>query len=149
MSKSVQSPVDFVKTQIKSDLPLAADTMKMDAQYFSFDENKEDAGNFVQKIKMWVAASTKFLGTETSGKASAEAQKQVSQQTSAHQLDGTLVITASCTHKNACLLAPLILDADKAIISWNELFKGDEFDPDNPNDIVKVAKQKPSEKKTK
>jgi hypothetical protein len=114
----VESPIDYVRTQIKK-MPLSSDSLKMDAQYFSFDENKQKAQNTIATIKAFVSESTSFLGDELSTQASTAAAQQVSRQVETHQVAGTLVITASCTHKDAALLAPFVLDVDKAIRVWN------------------------------
>lgn len=118
----VESPIDYVRTQIKK-MPLSADSLKMDAQYFSFDENKQSAENTIASIKAFVSESTSFLGDELSTQASTAASTQVSKQLETHDVAGTLVITAGCTHKDAVLLAPFVLDVDKAIRVWNTLFR--------------------------
>ena len=140
MAASVESPLDYNATQIKK-MPLSSDSMKMDAQYFSQDKNEEDAQSTVASIKSYVAASTSFLGNERSVEASAAAQSQASSQYSKHDVAGTLVITAGCTHKDAALLAPLIIDPDKAIRVWNALFPSDMLKPDDVQTLVKVAKE--------
>jgi len=40
-------------------------------------------------------------------------------QTSAHTITGTLVIVAKCTHQNADILSPCILDSSKLMSAWN------------------------------
>src|SRR5688572_14719206 len=40
---SIESPIDYNRTQIKTNMPLAADSLKMNVQYFSFDENTQDS----------------------------------------------------------------------------------------------------------
>ena len=40
ISSEIESPIDYNKSQIKK-LPLAADSLTMDCQYFSFDESTE------------------------------------------------------------------------------------------------------------
>jgi hypothetical protein len=134
----VESPIDYVRTQIKK-MPLSADSLKMDAQYFSFDENKQSADNTIATIKAFVSESTSFLGDELSTQASTAAARQVSRQVETHQVAGTLVITASCTHKDAALLAPFVLDVDKAIRVWNTLYK-DESDKIKVNDVASLTK---------
>jgi hypothetical protein len=56
-------------------------------------------------------------------------QQQLSQQKQSHDLLGTLVLSVSCTHKNASVLAPFLLDADKGVKAWNYPFKQDQLDP--------------------
>lgn len=119
ITKNIESPVDFNKSVIKQ-LPLSSDSIETNAQYFSFEENSQSSDSTISKIKSFVAASTSFLGTERSVQASSQAEKQVSQQLENHSLSGTLIITANCTHKDAVVLAPFVLDVDKGIRVWNE-----------------------------
>jgi hypothetical protein len=135
VSASIESPIDYNKTQIKT-MPLSADSIKMDAQYFSMDENEQDATSVVASIKSYVAASTSFLGSSRSLEASDAAQSQASSQYQNHDISGTLVITAGCTHKNALLLAPFVMDPDKAIRVWNVLYPSDTISTDNPSKMV-------------
>lgn len=79
------------------------------------------------------------LGNDISSKVSAAAQTQVSQQTSNHEISGTLVFSVSCTHKNAAILAPLIINVDKGIAAWNEVHADQPITPDNPAELQKVA----------
>jgi len=46
------------------------------------------------------------------------------------------VISAGCTHKDAVLLAPFVIDPDKAIRVWNAMFPGDVISTDNPSQLV-------------
>ncbi|RKH21377.1 hypothetical protein D7X74_01470 [Corallococcus sp. CA047B] len=135
VSASVESPIDYNRTQIKR-MPLAADSIKMDAQYFSNDSNTQDASNTIATIKDYVSASTSFLGSSRSLEASSAAQKQASRQYQNHDIAGTLVITVGCTHKDAVLLAPFVIDPDKAIRAWNALFSGDQISTDHPEKLV-------------
>lgn len=138
----VESPIDYVRTQIKK-MPLSADSLKMDAQYFSFDKNKQSADNTIATIKSFVSESTSFLGDELSTQASTAAAQQVSKQVETHNIAGTLVITASCTHKDAVLLAPFVLDVDKAIRVWNTVFTeaGDKIKVNDVATLTKIAQE--------
>lgn len=136
----IESPIDYVRTQIKK-MPLSADSLKMDAQYFSFDENSQSAQNTIASIKAFVSESTSFLGDELSTQAATAATAQVSKQLENHSVEGTLVITASCTHKDAVLLAPFAIDVDKAIRVWNSVFTGDDqkIKVNDPASLAKIA----------
>jgi hypothetical protein len=135
VSAGYESPIDYNKTQIKQ-MPLSADSIKLDAQYFSNDENEQGASNTVATIKDYVSASTSFLGFSRSFQASSAAQHQASSQYQNHNVAGTLVITAGCTHKDAVLLAPFVIDPDKAIRVWNAVFPDDQISTDNPTQLV-------------
>ena len=59
-------------------------------------------------------------------------------------LEGTLIITVTCTHKDAVLLAPFVLDVDKAIRVWNSLCDEGDIPKDkylNINELQKFAKE--------
>ncbi len=135
-----ESPVDYNKTQIKQ-MPLSADSLNMDAQYFSFDEEKQSAASHAATIKAYVSESTSFLGDKFSTQASTAAQSQVSKQHENHQLEGTLVITAACTHKQAAVLAPFVLDVDKAIRVWNDMKMQPLIKTDSVASMTKIAEQ--------
>lgn len=130
VNASIESPVDFFRSQIKSK-PLAADSLKMDAQFFSFDENNENNSNTLSNIKSYVSAATSILGNTASFEMSNTAVNQVSKQLQLHKISGTLVITASCTHREARLFMPFYLDVDKAIRVWNRMFP-------SPQDKIRI-----------
>lgn len=143
----VESPIDYVRTQIKK-MPLSADSIKMDAQYFSFDENSQRAQNIISSVKAFVSESTSFLGDKLSTEAATAASTQLSRQLENHNVEGTLVITASCTHKDAALLAPFIIDVDKAIRVWNSVFTSDndKIKVSTPSALAKIAEEEGTSK---
>jgi hypothetical protein len=141
VNAQVESPVDYTKTQIKS-MPLASDSMNMDVQYFSMDSNVESAESYASAIATFVSASTSWMGVNASKDMTNAAQKQVSSQAKKHNLSGTLVLSVSCTHKNASVLAPFVLDVDKAINTWNHIFPGEAFDPTNRQQMMQIARAK-------
>lgn len=150
----LESPVDYVKTQVKT-LPLAADSINMDVQYFSMDVNKQTAETFNSNISSYISSSMSNLGSDVASKMSSAASVQINQQTTNHNISGTLVLSVSCTHKNASVLAPFALNVDKAINVWNHLFDKDEdkivpTSSDNMNkiaqDTTKPEKGKPENK---
>lgn len=143
----IESPIDYVRTQIKK-MPLSADSIKMDAQYFSFDENSQRAQNIISSVKAFVSESTSFLGDKLSTEAATAAATQLSRQLENHNVEGTLVITASCTHKDAALLAPFILDVDKAIRVWNSVFSSDneKIKISTPAELAKIADEEGTSK---
>ncbi len=119
-----ESPVDYNRTQIKN-MPLSADSLKMEAQYFMFDENEETSKSTLSDIKGFVNNSTSELGMDFSSQATDAVSKQVNRQRQNHDISGTLVVSITCTHKAALLLAPFVLDVDKAIRVWNKIFTSD------------------------
>ncbi|KAK6540254.1 hypothetical protein TWF694_009069 [Orbilia ellipsospora] len=140
VKKQYESPVDFLQTQVKS-LPLSSDSIHMDVQYFSKDENDQDSTAYANKIATFVANSVSILGTKASFDASAAAHSQVNSQTSQHTISGTLVISVSCTHKNMAMLAPLVMNVDKAIKVWNGMYPTDALNIKNHEDMTAAAGQ--------
>ena len=136
---TVESPVDYVKTGIKT-LPLSVDSLNLDVQYFPLAPG-QDSPSFADGISTFVSSSTSSLGVQAQKEASTAAKNQVSQQLSSHNITGTLVIAVSCTHKNASVLAPCVLNVDKGIKVWNSLFPKDKLVPTNKDDIAKLALQ--------
>lgn len=136
----MESPVDYMKTQIKS-MPLASDSVNMDVQYFSNDTNKEEASSLAGNVAGYVSATMGFLGESVSSQMTRAAASQVSDQVKKHNISGTLVISVSCTHKNASILAPFALNVDKGIKVWNHLFKEDKIIPTNPANMLQIAKE--------
>ena len=132
---SPESPIDYNKTLIKQ-MPLSSDSLKLDAQYFSYGSNRQEAMSAISTVKAFVADKTSFLGNSFSSEASGSAQRQASSQYDNHRIVGTLVIAAGCTHKDAVLLAPLVIDPDKAIHVWNSVYKNDQISTDHPRKLV-------------
>jgi hypothetical protein len=116
-----ETPMDYNRSVLKS-IPLASDSLKMDAQFFDFESNTQDTQNVISSIRAYVAGATSVLGADRSFEMATAAAKQVNQQVQEHDITGTLVITATATHRNSTVIAPLILDPDKAIRVWNQVF---------------------------
>lgn len=136
LHESLESPVDYNRTEIKQ-MPLSADSLNFDAQYFSHDGEQQGSSSSLAAISSYVSAATSFLGDKFSSQATASAQQQVSQQMEHHDVEGTLIITAGCTHRMAAILAPFVIDVDKGVRVFNRLF------PDNmikTNSVASMAK---------
>lgn len=140
VSDSYESPIDYNRSQLKA-LPISADSLTMDAQYFSFDENEQQSNSNMAAMKSFISASTSILGDKKSAEATASAMNQVNQQREHHDIQGTLVITANCTHKNAQIFAPFYIDVDKGIRVWNLIFPDQMIKTNDPNSIAKIAQQ--------
>ena len=135
-----ESPIDYNRTQVKK-MPLSADSLKMDAQYFSYDMERQGSNSTITAIKSFVSGSTSILGSKRSLEMTAAATSQAAKQRENHELSGTLIITATCTHKDALLLAPFILDVDKAIRVWNDVFTGQDqkIKTDSVSNLQQIA----------
>jgi hypothetical protein len=119
--EAIESPIDYNRTMLKQ-IPLSNDSLKMDAQFFSFEDNEQDNKDVVSSIKGYVTGACSLLGASKSFDIGAAAARQVNQQLQEHDISGTLVLTATCTHKMATVLAPFFIDVDKGIRVWNQMF---------------------------
>jgi hypothetical protein len=122
---SLESPIDLGSSAIKK-MPLSAESLKLDSQYFSFGSNIQD--DTLANIQKFVRSGTSNLGNKSEDVVN-EVSSQLQSQFQNHQLMGTLIITASCTHSNISVFQPLVIDPDKAVSCWNSLFgKDDKID---------------------
>lgn len=145
---SIESPIDYNRTELRK-MPLSANSLKLDAQYFSYDENNEENPlSTVSSIENYIKDSTASLGARASSDLGNAASAQINLQRKNHSISGTLVITASCTHKNAVLLAPLILDIDKGISAWNSLNPGNKINTGDPAVVQELADQEEDDTQT-
>lgn len=140
VSDSLESPLDYNRTAIKQ-MPISADSLKMNVQYFAVDRNAQNANTHALSVSTFVSDETEWLGDSISGQMSSAAQAQTSGQLARHKIEGTLVVSVSCTHKNAQLLAPLIIDVDKAIRVWNQLHSDKTIDTSSVKNLAAIAKE--------
>ncbi|OHX63973.1 hypothetical protein [Flammeovirga pacifica] len=141
VNDSVESPIDYNKTQIKK-MPLSADSMTMNCQYFAFDQNEQDSSTHAATVAAFVSDSVNEFGDKFSSEAKTSAQSQMNSQHSRHSISGTLVVSIKCTHKEAALLAPFILNVDKGVEVWNQMFPKDKIDTGSPANLAMTqAKQ--------
>ncbi|KLO81897.1 Uncharacterized protein Y057_7210 [Fusarium fujikuroi] len=147
--KQIESPVDYLRSEIRT-IALANDTMNMDVQYFSFDSNSQNSATYCAQIASYVSgAVSSVFGAKQSMRIGNAASRQVSRQVSSHSIEGTLVLSVSCTHKNASIVAPFVLHVDKAIKVWNHLFPGSKLDPTSGSSMMKCAMNESQEDKEK
>jgi hypothetical protein len=132
----IESPIDYNRSKLKA-MPISSDSMEMNVQYFSFDENTQHSDSHASSVSSFVSDSLSYFGMKFSGQASRSVQSQVNSQTSRHSISGTLVICITCTHKNAQIFAPFILDVDKAVRVWNKLYPNDML---KTNDAASIAR---------
>ncbi|KAF5700156.1 hypothetical protein FMUND_14461 [Fusarium mundagurra] len=147
--KQIESPVDYLRSEIRT-IALANDTMNMDVRYFSFDSNSQNSAAYSAQMASYVSgAVSSVFGTKQSMRIGNAASRQVSRQVSSHSIEGTLVLSVSCTHKNASIVAPFVLHVDKAIKVWNHLFPGSKLDPTSGPSMMKCAMNESQEGKEK
>lgn len=140
ISESLESPIDYNRSQIKT-MPLSADSMKMNVQYFSFDENEQDSSTHAATVSAFASEEVSYLGDSVSSQVSGSVSAQMNSQHSRHSISGTLVVSISCTHKEAAVLAPFILDVDKAIRVWNKTYPNAMIKTDSVASMAQIAAQ--------
>jgi hypothetical protein len=128
VNEEIESPIDYLRSKIQR-MPISTDAMQLNVQYFSLDENSQSSHSHASAISSFISESLSYFGNKQSEQVTNSVQTQVNAQTSRHSISGTLVICITCTHKNAQMFAPFILDVDKAVRAWNKLF---------PNDMIKT-----------
>lgn len=140
VNSSLESPIDYTQSELKQ-LQLAADSLKMNVQYFAFDQNTQTSSTYAATISSFVSGEVQVLGDSFSASASASASSQVNSQHQNHSISGTLVITVTCTHKMASMFAPFAIDVDKGILIWNRMFPDAMIKADDPASLTQIAAQ--------
>ena len=111
----LESPIDLSASVLK-DLPLSSESLRLDSQFFTFGEQMRS--DTLANIERFVRSSTEPLGGRSEEMTRA-VTNQVDKQLQHHGIAGTLIITASCTHRLVSVFEPLVIDPDKAIAAWN------------------------------
>lgn len=108
-SKKIQEQVtDFVRTWMTHSNTAAS--------------SQASAGNSGNVFSVPEMRNTSQVGqTETAS----SVKETMSNQTQNHDIQGTLVIVANCTHKNADVISPCILDPVKLLSAWNQTYPDD------------------------
>ena len=127
LSDNIESPLDYTKSEVKS-MGVSSDSMQLNVRYFSADSNKEKSESQASSIGGFVSEAMSGFGQGHAMQLSKSVQKQYGMQNANHELEGTLVISISCTHKNARIFSPLILDPDKMVAAWNKAFPDEMID---------------------
>merc|ERR1719228_2084370 len=86
VSKTLESPIDWGKSQLKEDLPISADSIKLDSQYFTFDTNRQTSATHMSAVSNFVARSFDGLGINGKYQASNAVQTQMSSQMQQHDI---------------------------------------------------------------
>lgn len=131
LTETPQSPIDFQSSDIIQK-PLFSESLKLDAQYFSFEQNTQQ--DILSNIESFIKEATSSLGGKSSD-ISKQATAQVVQQQQHHSVAGTLIIVASCTHRQVAMIEPCILDPEKAISAWNQIYPQELIDTTQPENL--------------
>lgn len=135
--KFIESPIDYGVTENKY-FPWAVESLKLDYQYFSFKGNQQTSQT-MDNIKSFLNQSTQSVSDDKKTPMTNEALSQLQSQHENHDVKGTLVMSATCTHKNVMILEPLKLDPHKAVNAWNDLYKDDQIDIKNQENLLKIS----------
>ena len=127
MSDELESPLEETQREVKS-MGVSSDSMQLNVRYFSVDSNKERSESQASSIGGFVSEAMSGFGQAHAMQLSKSVQKQFGMQNANHELEGKLVISISCTHKNARIFSPLILDPDKMVAAWNKAFPDEVID---------------------
>ena len=128
ISADVESPIDWNKSSLKK-MDLSSDTMVMDAQYFRFESNKDDTDAHANSVASYVSGQvSSIFGPTYAASAAGTTRSTTMSQATNHSIQGTLVITANCTHKTANMFAPFVLDPEKGIRAWNANNSSDQIE---------------------
>mmetsp|Transcript_33442 Transcript_33442/g.36981 ORF Transcript_33442/g.36981 Transcript_33442/m.36981 type:complete len:510 (+) Transcript_33442:149-1678(+) len=126
---TAESPLEFSLSPVKT-YPFSSDTMKFDVQYFRIEDNNEMASsNHANRVSSYLRTTIDNNTSNTDGIGLA-ATNMIQNQMTNHNIDGTIVISAFCNHRQADIISPLILDARKLLAAWNQTFPDDYLDPD-------------------
>ncbi|WEK34340.1 MAG: hypothetical protein P0Y53_17785 [Candidatus Pseudobacter hemicellulosilyticus] len=139
-SDGVESPIDYNKTEIKP-MALSSDSLKMNCQYFAFDENQQSSQTHAATVAGFVSDTVDYFGESYSSDVRTSAQEQMNSQHARHSIAGTLVVSVTCTHRQAQVLAPFVLDVDKAVRVWNKVYANDMIKTNSPTNIAQAAAQ--------
>ncbi|MCT4664063.1 MAG: hypothetical protein N4A45_02370 [Flavobacteriales bacterium] len=146
ISENVESPIDYNKSAIKM-MGLSSDSMIMDAQYFRNEEEQDGNEAHSNAIASYISAQvTSVFGPSYGASLGGSAKHTVLTQTSKHSIQGTLVITANCTHKQSDMFAPFVLDPEKAIRAWNVYVKDRPINSDDEKSMNEALQGKDADK---
>ncbi|MBU2287197.1 MAG: hypothetical protein KKC79_11590 [Gammaproteobacteria bacterium] len=138
ITSALESPVDFKKSKLKAQF-IGSDSLKFDSHYFSFTDKSETA-NTVSKIKEFLTTGTSpGNGDRTPSPLVSAGLDKVNNQLASNKLEGTLIITAACTHAAARMLQPVVLDPERTLRAWNRTFSNDAIDISNPQALTMAA----------
>ena len=134
----IESPIDYNKSKMVP-MDLGNDSLQMNVQYFSCEQNQQSSSSHASTVGSFVSDSLSYFGNHYAYQASASAQQQVHAQMSNHSIAGTLVISITCTHRDARVFAPFIMDVDKAVRAWNAIHPSDMIKTNDVGSIARTA----------
>mmetsp|Transcript_12092 Transcript_12092/g.18653 ORF Transcript_12092/g.18653 Transcript_12092/m.18653 type:complete len:505 (+) Transcript_12092:127-1641(+) len=133
----VESPLDYKQSKVTK-FPLSFDSLKFDVQYFRQESNVDSSSARSDAMSQHVGASMQALGNGFSASASHSSTSMSQEANSRHEIEGTIVITAVCTHQQADIISPLIMAPKKAVKAWNATYPDDRL-LTNPSAMFEAA----------
>lgn len=130
------SPIDHRRSRIAR-MPPGADSLRMEVRYFPRGEDEGKSRAAMQNFIGWQLDS---LGGRLAQQAPAAVQAQLAGRYARGDIAGTLVMSVTCAHKNAVVLAPFMLDADKGVQAWNRMFPDHPIKTDRLEDLMAQAR---------
>eukprot|EP00547_Thalassionema_nitzschioides_P016981 CAMPEP_0194250576 /NCGR_PEP_ID=MMETSP0158-20130606/23427_1 /TAXON_ID=33649 /ORGANISM="Thalassionema nitzschioides, Strain L26-B" /LENGTH=434 /DNA_ID=CAMNT_0038987437 /DNA_START=68 /DNA_END=1369 /DNA_ORIENTATION=+ len=141
ISEQVESPMNYELSQIQQ-FPLSFDSMKFDVQFFQVQQTADASTAHASDISAHVASTFQKGGSgggvQAGMNAAASAHSTTMAQMNSNSVEGTVVITAFCTHKQTDMISPFVMDPEKAVRAWNECNPEDYLSYDAP-DMWKAA----------
>jgi len=126
------SPIKWSSSKMEY-LDLSSDTMNMNVQFFQNEQNAQGSKSHTQKIASFVQATVGVIfGGSAGSSASKSASRNIAQQTENHQIESTLVIAVTATHKKAQQFTDIKWDADKLVAAWNAKKKDEPLSVQGP-----------------
>lgn len=126
---NAESPVDYKTSQVEP-FPLAIDSLEFDVQYFRNERNDDNNASHQKQVNKSVSSAYRNGHEHSSSGSSYTGTSASVAQISQHEIEGTVVITAKCLHKQADIIEPFVLDPRKAVLSWNATFPDDKISTD-------------------
>jgi len=136
ISVEVESPMDYSLAKVKQ-FPFSSDSMSFDVQYFRNESGRDTSGAHASTISAHVHAAVK-MGVSGDGSLGMDVRNTLESQSTRHNIAGTIVITATCNHRQADIIAPCVLDPKKSVEAWNASFPYDRLYTD-PVSMYKAA----------
>ena len=113
------SPIKWTDSKMEY-LDLSSDTMDMNVQFFRNEENNQGSKSHTQKVASFVQTTvSSIFGGSAGASASRSATTSMNSQKENHQIESTLVIAVTATHKKAQQFTEINWDADKLVAAWN------------------------------
>lgn len=124
ITMNIESPIDYASSSLQQ-FELAFDSLKFDVRYFRREEVGDTVEALNETVNSYVAQTKERYGYGYESGGASNTTIAGTSQTQRHDIEGTIVITANCTHKMADVLAPFVLDPRKAVDAWNYTFEDD------------------------